>query len=163
MRHHRLQPRAWLLPLGLAIGLASCAESTGIGSYTVTYRANATTIVKTTGGQDSIIGGLPVRVTVATLDSVTYSNGTSKCITNCNSDSTLVKVNTPAATYSTELVIPSGSIIEGHLYGKGTAAGTAQFTVIWMTASGGLRGDSVTVTTAPGNAVFKLDLSKRTL
>jgi hypothetical protein len=162
MRHHRL-PRAWLVPLGLALGLASCAESTGIGSFTVTYRANATTILKTAGGQDSIVGGLPVRVTVATLDSITYSNGTAKCITNCNSDSTLVKVNNPAATFSTELVIPSGSIVEGHLYGKGTAAGTAQFTVIWMTATGGLRGDSVTVTTAPGNTVFTLALTKRTL
>ena len=94
--------------------------------------------------------------------SITYSNGTAKCTANCNGDSTLVKVTAPAATYSTWLVIPSGSIVLAHLYGQGTAAGTAQFTAVWMTANGGLQGDSVTATTAAGTA-FKLDIPKMVL
>lgn len=142
MRRHRLQPRAWLVPLAVAFGLASCAESVGIGSYTVTYRA------LTTG--------------VATIDSILYSPGTGKCTTTCNADSSLTRVANPSATFSTELVVPSGSVVEAHLYGKGTAAGTAQLTVIWMTATGGVSGDSATATTVAATA-FKIDLAHRVL
>ena len=142
MRHHRLQPRAWLVPLAVAFGVASCAETVGIGSYTVTYRA------KTTG--------------VATIDSILYSPGTGKCTTICNADSSLTKVSNPSVTFSTELVVPSGSVVEAHLYGKGTAAGTAQMTAIWMTANGGIAGDSSTATTAVGTA-FTINIAHRVL
>jgi hypothetical protein len=141
MRHHPLQ-RAWLVPLVVAFGVAGCAESVGVGSYTVTYRAN------TTG--------------VATIDSITYSNGTGVCFANCNGDSTMVLVSSPSATYSTWLTVPSGSIVEAHLYGSGTAAGTAQFTAVWTTATGALKGDSVTTATTAGTK-FTLDIPKRTL
>ena len=141
MRHHRLPP-AWLASLGLAIALASCAENVGIGSYTVTYRA------KTTG--------------VATIDSILYSPGTGKCTSSCNADSTMRKVINPSVTFSTELVVPSGSVVEAHLYGQGTAAGTAQMTAIWMTATGAVSGDSGTAQTAAATA-FKIDLAHRVL
>lgn len=157
MRHHRLQPHAWLVPLAVAFGVASCAETTGIGSYTITYRATTTqTFKKVVALTDSI-------VTYATLDSITYSNGTAKCVTSCNGDSTLTKVTSPAANYSTELTVPSGSTVLAHLYGSGTATpGPIVFAVVWMTANGGIQTDSVTATTAAGTK-FQLDLAKRTL
>jgi hypothetical protein len=139
--------------------VATCAESVGVGSYYVTYRANTRQIFKNAAGADSI-------VVYATLDSMTYSNGTGKCTANCNRDSTLVKVTSFSAvgpvTGSVEVVVPSGSIVEGHLYGTGSIAGTAQFTAVWTTATGAIRGDSVTVTTTPA-AKFVLDIPKRTL
>jgi len=141
MRHHRSQLR-WLAPLGLAIGLVSCGDPVGVGSYTVTYRANT--------------------VGVATIDSILYDNGTGECTTSCNADSTMVKVSNPSTTYRNSIVMPAGSTIEVHLYGSGTAAGTAQLTVIWMTPTGGISGDSATATTAAA-AKFTIDLSKRTL
>lgn len=162
MRHHRLPPRAWLVPLGLALGVATCKESVGIGSYTVTYRADVRDIVQKTGGGDSIVGGLPVRVNIGTIDSITYSNGSAKCTTNCNGDSTLVKVSNPSVTFAVSSVLPSGSLVEAHLYGSGTVAGTAQFTAVWMSATGGLSGDSATATTAAG-VKFQINIAKRTL
>lgn len=141
MRHHRL-PLRWLVPLGVALGVASCAENVGVGSYTVTYRANVTG--------------------AATLDSITYSNGTGVCTANCNGDSTLILVSRPSATYNVWITIPKGSIVEAHLYGTGTTAGPAQFTAVWMTATGAITGDSVTTTTVPATK-FTLDITKRTL
>jgi hypothetical protein len=146
MRHHRLPLLAGVVSLSLALAVASCSVSTSVGSYYVTYRAN-------------LLG-------VATIDSVLYSPGTGKCTTTCNLDSSLVKVTKPALSalgiYAVELTIPSGATLEAHLYGAGTAAGTAQFTAVWMTASGTMRGDSLTATTAAATT-FKIDIAKRTL
>ena len=132
MRHHRLPLLAGVVALGLALAVASCSVSTNVGSYDVTYRAN-------------LLG-------IATIDSVLYSPGTGKCTTTCNADSSLIKVTTPALNaqgiYSQELFLPSGATVQATLYGSGTAAGTAQFAVIWMTASGTIRGDSLTAPTA---------------
>ncbi|HVO34206.1 MAG TPA: hypothetical protein VMT21_01500 [Gemmatimonadales bacterium] len=132
MRHHRLPLLAGVVALGLALAVASCEVSTNVGSYDVTYRAN-------------LLG-------IATIDSVLYSPGTGKCTTTCNADSSLIKVTTPALNaqgiYSQELFLPSGATVQATLYGSGTAAGTAQFAVIWMTASGTIRGDSLTAPTA---------------
>jgi len=103
---------------------------------------------------------------VATIDSVLYSPGTGKCTTTCNADSSLVKVTKPALSalgiYAVELTIPSGAVLEAHLYGAGTATGTAQFAAVWMTASGAMRGDSLTATTAAATT-FRIDIAKRTL
>jgi hypothetical protein len=146
MRHHRLPLLTGLVALGLAFAVASCSVSTDVGSYSVTYRAN-------------LLG-------VATIDSVLYSPGTGKCLSNCNADSTLIIVTKPAlnaqGVYSTELFLPAGATVQATLYGAGTATGTAQFTVIWMPASGTVRGDSVTVGTAAGTK-FQLAIAKRTL
>jgi len=141
MRHHRSQLR-WLAPLGLAIGLASCGSPVGVGSFTVTYRART--------------------VGVATIDSILYDNGTGKCATNCNADSTMVKVSNPSTTYANSIVMPAGSTIQVHLYGSGTAAGTAQLTMLWMTPTGGVTGDSATATTAAATK-FTIDIAKRTI
>ncbi len=133
MRHHRLPLLAGVVALGLALAVAGCEVSTSVGSYYITYRAN-------------LLG-------VATIDSILYSPGTGKCKTTCNADSSLVKVTTPALSalgiYSTELTVPNGSTVQATMYGSGTAAGTAQLTVIIMTATGNITGDSVTATTAP--------------
>ncbi len=148
MRHHRLPLFAGVVALGLALAVASCNVSTSVGSYDVTYRAN-------------LLG-------VATIDSVLYSPGTGKCTTTCNVDSTLIKVTSPGLSaqgiYAVELFLPSGATVQGTLYGKSTAAGTAQWTVIWMTASGTVRGDSVTVqTSGTAGTPFTLSLNKRTI
>jgi hypothetical protein len=147
MRHHRLPLFSGLGLLGLVIAVASCNVSTDVGSYNVTYRVN-------------------MPGSIGTIDSILYSPGTGKCLSNCNADSTLIKVTSPALSaqgiYSIEQFLPSGATVEATLYGNGTAAGTAQFTVIWMTASGSVRGDSVTAGTSAG-AKFTLDIPKRTL
>ena len=146
MRHHRLPMLAGVVTLGLAFAVASCNVATDVGSYSVTYRAN-------------LLG-------VATIDSVLYSPGTGKCLTNCNADSTLIKVTNPALTaqgiYAVELFLPAGATVQATLYGSGTASGTAQWTVIWMPASGTVRGDSVTTGTTAATK-FSLTLNKRTL
>ncbi len=146
MRHHRLPPAAWLVPLSLALAVASCDVTNPPGSFYVTYRAN-------------LLG-------VATIDSVLYSPGTGKCVTTCNADSTFVKVTTPGLSaqgiYSVELTVPNGATVEAKLYGNGTATGNAKFTVVWMTATGTLAGDSVTTATAAATK-FELDIPKRTL
>lgn len=147
MRHHRSPLLTGLVALGLAFAVASCDVTTTPGSYNVTYRAN-------------IPGG------IATIDSVLYSPGTGLCVTTCNADSTLNKVTGPSLNaqgiYAIEEFLPSGATVQATLYGNGTAAGTAQFTVIWMTATGVIRGDSVTVSTSAG-AKFQLDIPKRTI
>jgi hypothetical protein len=147
MRHHRLQLHTWLVPLSVVLAAASCDVTTNPGSFFVTYRANFTP-------------------GIATIDSILYSPGTGKCVTTCNKDSTFNKVSSPALSaqgiYSIEVTVPRGATLEAHLYGSGTAAGTAQFTAIWMTASGTLSGDSVTTTTAAATK-FALDIAKRTL
>jgi hypothetical protein len=146
MRHHRLPLLTGLGALGLAFAVASCGVSTDVGSYDVTYRAN-------------LLG-------VATIDSILYSPGTGKCTTTCNADSTLIKVTNPALNtlgiYAIEQFLPSGATVQATLYGSGTATGTAKFTVIWMPASGTVRGDSVSVGTAAATK-FQLTLNKRTL
>ena len=146
MRHHRLQLHTWLVPLSVVLAVASCDVTTDPGSFFITYRAN-------------LLG-------VATIDSVLYSPGTGKCVTTCNADSSFVKVTTPGLSaqgiYSIELTVPKGATLEAHLYGSGTATGNAQFTAIWMTASGSLSGDSVTTATAAATK-FALDIPKRTL
>jgi hypothetical protein len=146
MRHHRLLLLTGLVTLGLAFAVASCDVATSIGSYNVTYRVN-------------------MPGSIGTIDSILYSPGTGKCLSNCNADSTLIKVTNPALNsqgiYSIEQFLPAGSTIQAMLYGNGTAAGTAQFTVIWMAASGSLQGDSVTTGTSA--AKFTLTLNKRTL
>jgi hypothetical protein len=142
MRLHRLHLRTWLVPLGVALGLTSCGDPVGVGSFTVTYRANT--------------------VGVATIDSILYDNGTGGCATSCNADSTMVKVVSPSTTYRNSIVMPAGSTVQVHLYGSGTAAGTAQLTMLWMTPTGGITGDSATATTAAA-AKFTIDLSKRAI
>jgi hypothetical protein len=103
---------------------------------------------------------------IGTIDSILYSPGTGKCLSNCNADSTLIKVASPALSaqgiYAIEQFLPSGATVEATLYGNGTAAGTAQFAVIWMTASGSIRGDSLTAATTTGQK-FTIVLAKRTL
>jgi hypothetical protein len=147
MRHHRLPLHTWLVPLGVVLAVASCDVKTAPGSYFVTYRAN-------------LPGG------IATIDSVLYSPGTGKCTSTCNADSSFFKVTNPTlnsqGVYSAQLFVPRGATLEAHLYGSGAAAGTAQFTAIWMTAAGALSGDSVTTTTAAATK-FVLDIPKRTL
>ncbi len=147
MRHHRLQLHTWLVPLSVVFAVASCDVTTNPGSFFVTYRANFTP-------------------GIATIDSILYSPGTGKCVTTCNADSSFNKVTNPALNaqgiYSIEVTIPKGATVEAHLYGNGTAAGNAQFTVIWMTASGTLAGDSVTTTTAAATK-FVLDIQNRKL
>ncbi|HXY68505.1 MAG TPA: hypothetical protein VEH62_03585 [Gemmatimonadales bacterium] len=147
MRHHRLPLVAGVVAVGLALAVASCDVSTSVGSYNVTYRASGLT-------------------GIATIDSVLYSPGTGKCTTTCNADSSLIKVTNPAINaqglYSIELFLPAGATVQATMYGNGTAAGTAQFTVIWMTASGTIRGDSTTATTAAATK-FSLAIPKFTL
>jgi hypothetical protein len=145
MRHHRLPLLTGLGALGLVVA-AACSVSTDVGSYNVTYRVN-------------MLG-------IGTIDSILYSPGTGKCLSNCNADSTLIKVTNPALSaqgiYAIEQFLPSGATVEATLYGNGTATGTAQFAVIWMTASGSVRGDSVTAATTTGQK-FTIALNKRTL
>ena len=170
MRHHRLPLIAGVVALGFGLAVAGCDASTSVGSYNVTYRADVSNTVKTTGGQDSVIGGLTVVTPIATIDSILYSRGTGKCAASCNADSSLIKVTNPAASnrgvYAIEQFLPSGATVQATLYGRsaGAAAGTAQFTVVWTTASGTVRGDSVTAQTAtPAGTAFTLTLTKRTL
>jgi len=151
MRHHRLQLHTWLVPLSVVLAVASCDVTTNPGSFFVTYRANMK--VPTAAGDTT---------TKATIDSVYYSPGTGKCVTTCSSDSTFIRVTGGAWNYSVELTVPSGATLEAHVFATGRLAGNAQFTAIWMTASGTLAGDSVTATTAPGTK-FTLDIPKRTL
>ncbi len=145
MRHHRLSSLAWMIPLGLALTVASCDVTNPPGSFYVTYRVN-------------LPGG------IGTIDSLYYSPGTGKCVTTCSSDSTYVKVTRPALSsagiYSQELTVPSGATLDAILFGNGVAAGTAQFTVIWMTATGTLAGDSVTTATAAATK-FQLAITNR--
>ena len=135
MRHHRLPLLAGIVALGLALAVAGCEVSTQVGSYYVTYRTN------------SLTG-------IATIDSVLYSPGSGKCKTTCNADSSMVKVTTPGLNtlglWEAEQTVPSPATIAATLYGNGTGAGTAQFTVIWMTASGQIAGDSLTATVSAG-------------
>jgi len=142
MRHHRLRPRTWLVPLGVVLALASCSDNVGVGGYTVTYRANVTGI--------------------ATIDSVLYDNGKGRCTASCNADSTLVKVTAPSAAWVVTLSVASGGLVEVHLYGSGTAAGSANLVRLWMTATGDIAGDSVTATTLPA-IKFTADLASRHL
>jgi hypothetical protein len=135
MRHHRLPLFIGVGVVGLALAVSSCNVSTEVGSYYITYRASGLT-------------------GIATIDSVYYSPGSGKCKTNCSADSTMVVVKTPAITaygvYSVEQTVPNPATVAATLYGNGTGAGTAQFTVIWMTADGVIAGDSLTATTAAG-------------
>ena len=146
MRHHRLPLLAGVVALGLALAVASCDVSTSVGSYYVTYRVNM--------------------LALGTIDSVLYSPGTGKCMSSCNADSTLNRVTNPSLTslgiYSIELFLPSGATVQATLYGSGTAAGTAQFAALWMTASGTMRGDSLTAPTTAG-AKFSIAIPKMTL
>ena len=167
MRHHRLPLLPCVVAVGFALVMAGCEASTSVGSYDVTYRANVANVVQTAGGHDSVIGGLPVLFTVATIDSILYSPGTGKCTTTCNADSSLIKLTSPAVSRgisSTELFVPSGATVQATLYGKSVAAGTAKFVVIWMAASGFVRGDSVTTaTSSTAGTAFTLSINKRTL
>jgi hypothetical protein len=103
---------------------------------------------------------------VATIDSILYSPGTGKCLSNCNADSSLIRVTNPAANslgiYPIEQFLPSGATVQATLYGSGTATGTAKFVVVWMTASGTVRGDSVSTGTTAATK-FTLTLNKRTI
>jgi hypothetical protein len=141
MRFHHLERRAWLVPLALVIGVASCDVSTSPGSYYVTYRA-------------AIAG-------VATIDSVFYNPGSGKCVTTCNADSSLVKV-TGGSSFEAELTVPNPATVEAYFYGHGTAAGTAKLVVVWSTAKGAVQGDSATATTAAG-AAFSITIPKRSI
>jgi hypothetical protein len=135
MRRHPLHSHRWLVPLGLALAVASCDSTTAIGGYTVTYRVG----IDSTG--------------VATFDSVKYDNGAG----------TMVKVATPAATWAVSQVLGVGATVEGHVWAKGaTANHTAKFVVVWMTATGALAGDSTSHAVAD-TTHFALDLAKRTL
>ena len=146
MRHHRLPLLAGAVSLGLAFAVASCNPTTSVGTYNVTYRVN-------------MLG-------LGTIDSILYSPGTGKCLSSCNADSTLNKVSTPALNalgiYDVELSLPAGATLQATLYGAGTAAGTAQFTALWMTASGFMQGDSLTSATAAATK-FSIAIPKRTL
>jgi len=146
MRHNRLPLLAGAVSLGLALAVAGCNPTTSVGTYNVTYRVN-------------MLG-------LGTIDSILYSPGTGKCLTNCNADSTLTRVSAPALNalgiYDVELSLPAGATLQATLYGAGTAAGTAQFTALWMTASGFLQGDSLTAATAAA-AKFTIAIPKRTL
>jgi hypothetical protein len=132
MRHHPLHRSAWLVPLSVVLAAASCSSTTEIGGYVVTYRAN-------------VVGA-------ATIDSIRYSNG----------DTTFTKVTSPSTTYAVSLTLAPGKWVEAHLYGLGTAAGSAKFTAVWMTATGVLAGDSTIVTTTPATR-FTIDVARRQL
>ena len=166
MRHHRLPLFRGLVSLGFFVAAASCSVSTSVGSYDVTYRANVANVRQTTGGQDSVVAGQPVVFAVATIDSILYSPGTGKCLSNCNADSTLIRVTSPAANtlgiYAIEQFLPSGATVQATLYGSGTATGNASFVVVWMTASGFVQRDSVATGTTAA-AKFTLTLNKRTI
>ncbi|HXY19241.1 MAG TPA: hypothetical protein VEH83_04535 [Gemmatimonadales bacterium] len=154
MLHHRLQKHLWLVPLSLALAVASCDVSTSPGSWYVTYRVHA--VLLKTNGLDSTAA-------IATIDSIYYSPGSGKCKTTCTADSTFVRVLAASATYSTELTVPDGGTLEAHLFGTGVApGGTAKFAAIWMTATGSVFGDSVTATTTAGTH-FTLDIAKQSL
>lgn len=127
-----MRSHTWLVPLGLALAVASCDSTTAIGGYTVTYRVNS--------------------VGAATLDSAKYDNGTG----------TMVKVNTPAATWTVNFTVPTGSTVEAHVWGTGTAAGSAKLTAIWMTSTGTVSGDSTTTATT-NTTKFTIDLGPRHL
>jgi len=139
MRRHPLHLCAWPVLLGAALVTAACSSTTDVGGYTVTYRI----------GIDSNA--------VATIDSVKYDNGTG----------TFVKVTSPAVTqtkpWAVTLTVSPGATIEGHAYLSGVVAThTANFVVVWMTATGALSGDSTSATTAAATK-FAMDLTKRTL
>lgn len=146
MRHHRLPLLAGAVTLGLSLAVVGCNPTTSVGTYNVTYRAN-------------LLG-------VGTIDTLYYSPGTGKCLSNCTSDSTLTFVLSPALNalgiYDVELSLPAGATLQATLVGHGTAAGTAQFTALWMTASGFMQGDSLTATTAAATK-FTISIPKRTL
>ena len=146
MRHHRLPLLAGVVALGLALAVAGCNVPTNVGTYNVTYRVN-------------MLG-------LGTIDSIYYSPGTGKCVASCNTDSTLDVVKAPALNalgiYDIELSLPAGATLQATLFGNGTAAGTAQFTALWMTASGFMRGDSLTAATAAATK-FQIAIPKRTL
>jgi hypothetical protein len=114
------------------LAVASCDSTTAIGGYTVTYRVNS--------------------VGAGTLDSAKYDNGTG----------TMVKVNTPATTWTVNFTVPTGSTVEAHVWGTGTAAGSAKLVAIWMTATGTVAGDSTTAATA-NTTKFTIDLGPRHL
>jgi hypothetical protein len=153
MLHHRQLKHLWLVPLSLALAVASCDVSTSPGSWYVTYRVHA--VLLKTNGLDSTAA-------IATIDSLYYSPGSGKCKTTCTADSTFVRVLTPSPTFSTELTVPDGGTVEAHVFFRGLLAGTAQFTAIWMTATGSVFGDSVTATTAVGDTLH-LDIPKQSL
>ena len=146
MRHHRLPLLAGAVSLGLAFAVTSCTPTTSVGTYNVTYRVN-------------MLG-------LGTIDSILYSPCTGKCLASCTADSTLNKVSTPALNalgiYDVELSLPAGATLQATLYGAGTAAGTAKLTALWMTASGFMRGDSLTASTAAATK-FSIAIPKRTL
>jgi hypothetical protein len=146
MRHHRLPLLAGIVALGLALAVANCSVSTNVGTYNVTYRAN-------------LLG-------VATIDTLYYSPGTGKCLSNCTSDSTLTMVINPAlnglGVYDVELSLPAGATVQATLVGHGTASGTAQFAALWMTATGTIRGDSLTAPTTAATK-FTISIPKMTL
>jgi hypothetical protein len=147
MRHHRLPLLAGVVALGFGLAIVGCEASTSVGSYYITYRT-------------SVLTG------IATIDSVLYSPGTGKCIASCNADSSMVLVKAPALSvlgnWEQELTLPAGSTLQATLYGSGTATGTAQFTVIWMTATGVIRGDSLQASTAAATK-FSVAIPKMSL
>jgi len=132
MRRHLLRSCIWLAPVSLALMVVGCAESTDIGGYRVTYRVNT--------------------VGVATIDSVKYDNGVG----------TMVRVTTPATTWTVNFVVAAGASVEVHAWARGTAAGSAKLVAVWMTADGALAGDSTSAATAASTA-FTMDLGPRQL
>ncbi len=112
------------------VALVGCSNGTDVGGFQLTYR--------------TVLAG------IATIDSLKYDNGTG----------TLVKVTAPAANFAVSVSVAPGATVEAHLFGKGTAAGTAKFVAVWMTATGAVSGDSVTATTAAATA-FTVDLPSR--
>ena len=118
MRRQGLNLKTWLLPVGALVAIASCSDDVGLGGYQVTYRA-------------AMAG-------VGTIDSVIYSDVAGH----------LVKVTAPAAPWTVAISTGAHPMIEAHLFGNGTAAGTANFVEVRMTATGTVTGDSTTATTA---------------
>jgi hypothetical protein len=114
------------------VAVAGCSTIQDVGGYTVTYRSNVTGI--------------------ATIDSALYDRG----------NGTFQKVTAPAANWFVSVTVKPGGSVGVQLYGAGTAAGTAQLTAIWMTATGDVSGDSVTATTAAATK-FTATVANRTL
>jgi hypothetical protein len=84
------------------------------------------------------------------LDSVKYDNG----------GGTLVKVATPAITWTVTLAVPEGSTVEAHLYGHVSAGEHVKLKAQWLDPGYSTDADSTTFSSLNPTA-FSIGVPKR--